>query len=207
MGVLENKSRARTFYKYLSKVYDQINPFMWNEEMRTESLSLLDIDPDDRVVDIGCGTGFATEGLLEHVDQVYGLDQSPHQLEKAYAKFGKRDGPVTFHLGDAERLPFKDDTFDVVWSSGSIEYWPNPVDAIRECRRIAKPGGQVLIVGPNYPRSSMFQRLADAIMLFYDEAEADRMFREAGFTEFEHVTMGPEYNPEIAITTVAQVPE
>jgi hypothetical protein len=62
-------------------------------------------------------------------------------------------------------------------------------------------------VGPNYPRSSVFQRLADAIMLFYDEAEADRMFREAGFTDFEHVTMGPEYNPEIAITTVAQVPE
>jgi demethylmenaquinone methyltransferase/2-methoxy-6-polyprenyl-1,4-benzoquinol methylase len=188
-------------------VYDQVNPFIWNEEMRTEALELLDFEPDDRVLDIGCGTGFATEGLLGHVDHVYGLDQSPHQLEKAYAKFGKRDGPVTFHLGDAERLPFRDDTFDVVWSSGSIEYWPNPVDALRECRRVAKPGGQVLVVGPNYPNSSVFQRLADAIMLFYDESEADRMFRDAGFTEFEHHTMGPSYNPEIAITTVAQVPE
>ena len=207
MGVLENKARARTFYKYLSKVYDEINPFIWNEEMRAEAIELLDIEPDDRVLDIGCGTGFATEGLLERVEQVYGLDQSPHQLEKAYAKFGKRDGPVSFHLGDAERLPFQDDTFDVVWSSGSIEYWPNPVDALRECRRVAKPGGQVLVVGPNYPNSSVFQRLADAIMLFYDESEADRMFRDAGFTEFEHHTMGPSYNPEIAITTVAQVPE
>ena len=207
MGVLEDKSRARTFYKYLSKVYDQVNPFIWNEEMRTEALELLDFEPDDRVLDIGCGTGFATEGLLDHVDRVYGLDQSPHQLEKAYAKFGKRDGPVTFHLGDAERLPFEDDTFDVVWSSGSIEYWPNPVDALRECRRVAKPGTQILIVGPNYPKSSVFQRLADAIMLFYDESEADRMFRDAGFTEFEHHMMGPSYNPDIAITTVAQVPE
>ena len=207
MGVLEDKSRARTFYKYLSKVYDQVNPFIWNEEMRTEALELLDFEPDDRVLDIGCGTGFATKGLLDHVDRVYGLDQSPHQLEKAYAKFGKRDGPVTFHLGDAERLPFEDDTFDVVWSSGSIEYWPNPVDALRECRRVAKPGTQILIVGPNYPKSSVFQRLADAIMLFYDESEADRMFRDAGFTEFEHHMMGPSYNPDIAITTVAQVPE
>jgi demethylmenaquinone methyltransferase/2-methoxy-6-polyprenyl-1,4-benzoquinol methylase len=138
---------------------------------------------------------------------VYGLDQSPHQLEKAYEKFGKRDGPVNFHLGDAERLPFRDDTFDVVWSSGSIEYWPNPVDALEECRRVAKPGGQVLIVGPNYPNSSVFQKLADAIMLFYDREEADRMFREAGFTDFEHRTMGPDHSPEIAITTVAQVPE
>ncbi|RXK50517.1 methyltransferase domain-containing protein [Halorientalis pallida] len=207
MGVLENKSRARLFYKYLSKVYDQINPFIWNEEMRTAAIDLLDIERDDRVLDIGCGTGFATEGLLDRVDTVYGLDQSPHQLEKAYEKFGKRDGPVNFHLGDAERLPFRENSFDVVWSSGSIEYWPNPVDALEECRRVAKPGGQVLIVGPNYPNSSVFQRLADAIMLFYDEREADRMFREAGFVDFEHHTMGPDYNPEIAITTVATVPE
>ena len=43
-------------------------------------------------------------------------------------------------------------------------------------------------------------------MLFYDEAEADRMFAEAGFEEITHRTMGPSYSPEIAITTVARVP-
>jgi demethylmenaquinone methyltransferase/2-methoxy-6-polyprenyl-1,4-benzoquinol methylase len=205
MGILENKARARFFYRYLSKVYDQINPFIWNEEMRNEALELFDIGAGDRVLDVGCGTGFATEGLLEYTEDVYGLDQSAHQLEKAYAKFGKR-GQVTFCRGDAERLPFAEDTFDALWSSGSIEYWPNPVDALAEFRRVVKPGGPVLVVGPNYPKSTLFQKLADAIMLFYDEAEADRMFREAGYEEFRHVTMGPDYNPEIAITTVARVP-
>jgi len=206
MGVLEDKSRARLFYKYLSKVYDEVNPFIWNEESRSEALALLDIDPDDRVLDVGCGTGFATEGLLAHVDTVYGLDQSVHQMEQAWKKFGKH-GPVVFSRGDAERLPYRDDTFDIAWSSGSIEYWPNPVEGLRELRRVAKPGGQVLVVGPNYPRSTVFQKLADAIMLFYDEDEADRMFREAGYDDFRHVTMGPDYNPEIAITTVATVSE
>jgi len=204
MGILEDKSRARLFYKYLSRVYDRVNPFIWNERMRTEALDLLEIDADDRVLDVGCGTGFGTEGILEHTDDVYGLDQSPHQLEKATSKLG--DQPVQFCFGDAERLPFADDSFDVVWSSGSIEYWPNPVSALRECRRVARPGGQVLVVGPNYPRSSIFQKLADAIMLFYDAEDADRMFAEAGFDDVEHVTMGPGYNPEIAITTVARVP-
>jgi ubiquinone/menaquinone biosynthesis C-methylase UbiE len=205
MGVLEDKARARLFYKYLSKVYDRINPFIWNEEMRTEALDLLDIEPDDRVLDVGCGTGFGTEGILEHVENVHGLDQSVHQLEKAWAKLGKHD-PVSFYRGDAERLPFQADTFDVVWSSGSIEYWPNPVDALKEFRRITKPGGQVLVVGPNYPRRTVFQKLADTIMLFYDESEADRMFTEAGFETVQHVTMGPDYNPEVAITSVADVP-
>ncbi|MEF8907639.1 MAG: methyltransferase domain-containing protein, partial [Haloarculaceae archaeon] len=164
MGVLENKARARTFYKYLSKVYDRINPFIWNEEMRDEAIAMLDIGPDDRVLDVGCGTGFATEALLEETEQVHGLDQSAHQLQRAYAKFGKR-GPVRFYRGDAERLPFADDAFDVAWSSGSIEYWPNPVDALEELRRVTRPGGQVLVVGPDYPDNTVFQKVADAIML------------------------------------------
>ena len=203
---VQDKTRARIFYKYLSKVYDQINPFIWNEEMRTEALDLLDIEEGDRILDVGCGTGFATEGLLERTENVYGLDQSVHQMEKAWQKFGKRDR-VRFYRGDAERLPFKNDTFDIVWSSGSIEYWPDPVAALVECRRIAKPGGQVLIVGPNYPSNTVFQKLADAFMLFYGADEADRMFEEAGYEEFRHVTMGPSYSPEVAITTVAEVAE
>ncbi len=206
MGVLEDKDRARTFYKYLSKVYDRVNPFIWNEEMRDEAIGMLDLSPDDRVLDVGCGTGFATEGLLEETEHVHGLDQSAHQLDRATRKFGRR-GPVRFYRGDAERLPFRDDSFDVVWSSGSIEYWPNPVDAIEECRRVARPGGQVLIVGPDYPNRTVFQKLADAIMLFYDEDEADRMFREAGFEEFEHRILQRRPGSPRAITTVARVPE
>ena len=206
MGVLENKARARTFYKYLSKVYDRINPFIWNEEMRDEAIAMLDIEPDDHVLDVGCGTGFATEALLERTENVHGLDQSAHQLQRAYAKFGKR-GPVRFYRGDAERVPFADDAFDVVWSSGSIEYWPNPVDALEEFRRVTKPGGKVLVVGPDYPDNTVFQKVADAIMLFYDEEEADRMFAAAGYPDFEHHIQQARPGSPRAITTIAAVPE
>ena len=206
MGILEDKSRARLFYKYLSRVYDRVNPFIWNEAMRAEAIGLLDIEPDDRVLDVGCGTGFATEGLLDQTNHVHALDQSAHQLAQAYQKFGRR-GPVRFYRGDAERLPFRDDAFDVVWSSGSIEYWPDPVATLAEFRRVAKPGGQVLVVGPDAPKRSVFQKVADAIMLFYDEAEADRMFSAAGYTEFDHHIQQARPGSPRAITTVARVPE
>ncbi len=206
MGLLEDKARARTFYKYLSRVYDRVNPFVWNEAMRAEAMTMFDPAPDDRVLDVGCGTGFATEALLESAGDVHGLDQSVHQLEQAWAKLGKHD-PVSFCRGDAERLPFADGAFDGVWSSGAIEYWPEPVEALAECRRVTAPGGRVLVVGPNYPSSTVLQKVADAIMLFYDEAEADRMFEAAGFEAVEHRTMGPDYDTDIAIATVATVPE
>jgi demethylmenaquinone methyltransferase/2-methoxy-6-polyprenyl-1,4-benzoquinol methylase len=174
--------------------------------MRDEAIDWFDPDPGDRVLDVGCGTGFATEALLERTDAIYGLDQSTHQLEKAYAKFGKR-GPVRFHRGDAERLPFADDAFDGVWSSGSIEYWPNPVDALEELRRVVEPGGPVLVVGPDAPKTTLFGKLADAIMLFYDEEEADRMFAEAGFEDVEHEVLQAHPGSPRAIVTLARAPE
>lgn len=206
MGVLEDKGRARVFYKYLSKVYDEINPLVWNEAMRDESLSRMGIQRDDHVLDVGCGTGFATTGLLEYTENVYGLDQSVHQLERAWKKFGKT-GTVQFCRGDAERLPFEDDRFDHYWSSGSIEYWPNPVDALEEARRVTKPGGTVLVVGPDAPKSKLFEMLADAIMLFYDAEEADRMFSEAGFDDVEHLIMQAKPGSPKAIVSIATVPE
>ncbi|SEH38381.1 MULTISPECIES: methyltransferase domain-containing protein [Halopenitus] len=206
MGFLEDKGRARLFYKYLSTVYDRINPFVWDERMRAEALDWLDVEAGDRVLDVGCGTGFGTEGLLEHTDDVHALDQSVHQMEKAFAKFGTRDR-VAFYRGDAERLPFADDTFDAVWSSGSIEYWPHPVAGLREIRRVAKPGASVLVVGPDYPNSHLLQRLADAIMLFYDAEEADRMFERAGYETYEHHIQQAKPGSPKAITTVATVPD
>jgi ubiquinone/menaquinone biosynthesis C-methylase UbiE len=206
MGVLEDKARAQVFYKYLSTVYDEINPFVWNEAMRAEALELFAVDEDDRVLDVGCGTGFATESLLDHTERVHGIDQSAHQLERAYEKFG-REGPVRFYRGDAERLPFAEDAFDAVWSSGSIEYWPDPVATLREFRRVTEPGGNVLVVGPDAPKTSIFGRLADAIMLFYDEDEADRMFAAADLDVVEHRIQQATPGSPRAITTLAHVPE
>lgn len=204
MGILEDKARARVFYRYLSKIYDYINPYIWTEEMRDQTINELRLSDSSEVLDVGCGTGFATTALREKAGLVHGLDQSKHQLKRAVSKLGET-GNVEFYLGDAERLPFADDVFDVVWSSGSIEYWPDPVETLRELHRVTEPGGQVVVVGPNEPRSVVMRWFANAMMLFYDDSTADEMFREAGFTEFRHWTIGPRYHREMAIVTLAEV--
>jgi SAM-dependent methyltransferase len=163
-------------------------------------LERADADRSDRPARPAGGRSRPRRGLC------HGLDQSRHQLERAWAKFGKTDR-VRFYRGDAERLPFGDDAFDAVWSSGSIEYWPDPVAALREFRRVVRPGGGVLVVGPDAPHSSVFERLADAIMLFYDEAEADRMFDAAGFETFDHRIQQARPGSPRAITTIAYAPE
>jgi len=205
MGVLEDKTRARYFYKYLSKVYDRVNSFIFTEPMRDRAISMLDLQGEEAVLDVGCGTGFGTEGLLAHTDDVVGVDQSPHQLSKARERL-VIDEEVTFTMGDAERLPFRTDSFDAAWSSGSIEYWPNPVTGLREMRRVVKPGGTVVVVGPNYPDSRIMQAVADAIMLFYTVEEIDEMFGEAGYEDVDHEILGSKYWSDPAIASVGTVP-
>ena len=75
---------------------------------------------------VGGGTGFCTQGIVEHVDPtcVTLLDQGDHQMEKAMRKKDLKG--VTLVQGDAEDLPFYDDSYDRYVSAGSIEYWPEP---------------------------------------------------------------------------------
>lgn len=204
MALLDDKGRARVFYRFLSRIYDRVNPVFWNEAMRERALEFARVESGDRVLDVGCGTGFATAGLLDRGAVVDGLDQSPHQLDQALAK----DDLVTarFVLGDAEHLPYGDDAFDVVWSSGAIEYWPRPVETLEELRRVTRKGGTVLVVGPKRPGNRVLGWLADRVMLFYTEEEATRMFEDAGWTDVEHRVMSSDYVDDDAIVTRATAP-
>ncbi len=116
--------------------------------------------------------------LAEHVVMV---DQSPHQLARSERKPSL--GACRRVIGDAEALPFADESFDRYVSAGSIEYWPDPARAVREAARVLRPGGIAVIVGPVPPRDRVAGWLARAWMLFPREDEYRAWFTEAGFTD------------------------
>src|SRR5919206_491678 len=88
------------------------------------------------------------------------LDQSPHQLARARAKPALAACPKL--LGDAEALPFADDSFDRYVSAGSIEYWPEPQRGVAEAYRVTRAGGTALVIGPVRPAGRLVRRLAEA---------------------------------------------
>lgn len=193
--LIQHKQEARTFYRYLSIVYDKIiNPGHWTVDMREAALEPAQLnDPNLKVVDVGGGTGFCTQGVVKTVDptNVTLIDQSPHQMAKAKAK-ADLEG-VTFIEGDAEDLPFATDTFDRYTSAGSIEYWPEPQRGICEAYRVIKKGGVACLIGPVHPTFWLSRFFADMWMLFPTEAEYIEWFTKAGFKDVKITRIGPKW--------------
>ncbi|MFI9237754.1 class I SAM-dependent methyltransferase [Streptomyces sp. NPDC053079] len=109
---------------------------------------LPELRPHHQVLDIGCGPGSITADLAALVPQgrVTGLDAAPGILEHARA-IGRERGlkNIDFTTGDIRALDFPDDSFDVVHAHQVLQYLDDPVAALREMRRVCRPGGLVAV--------------------------------------------------------------
>jgi ubiquinone/menaquinone biosynthesis C-methylase UbiE len=137
--------------KKVGKFYDNIyhhggylSHYVYNKQM----LKLLKITSTDgkrpKLLDIACGQGTLL-ALAEEFAETYGVDISKEAIKKASqnAKLTK------FKVASAEKLPFKANQFDFVTCMGSMEHFYDMDKALREMRRVAKPGAKIMIHVPN----------------------------------------------------------
>jgi ubiquinone/menaquinone biosynthesis C-methylase UbiE len=128
------------------------------------ALSLLEeaVAPGSRVLDAGCGAGAFAKELARRGYDVEGIDLSEAMVEAAR----KNVPSVRFHVGSVERLPFSENTFDAVTCLGVLEYLDGDEAALREIRRVLKPGGHAILgvpsTSPIYYLDCMLQRLMRA---------------------------------------------
>ncbi|HEX5475903.1 MAG TPA: class I SAM-dependent methyltransferase [Vicinamibacterales bacterium] len=101
------------------------------------------IQAGERVLDVGTGTGVVAVTAARSGARVSGVDLTPALLEHARENGRIAGVDIAWHEGDAERLPFPDGAFDVVVSQFAHIFAPRPEEAIREMRRVLKPGGRV----------------------------------------------------------------
>ena len=196
MRLMQHKREAYWFYRYLSNFYDKlVNPLFWTESMREKCLDLIDWSEVEhlQVIDVGSGTGFTTQGIVQRVPakNVTCVDQSHHQMERAMNKPDLQN--CRFRVGDAEDIPFPDDTFDRYVSAGSIEYWPNPQQGANEAYRVTKEGGQALLIGPIQPVNPVSRMIANTWMLFPPENDYHLYWQEAGFVDVDWVYVRPSW--------------
>jgi SAM-dependent methyltransferase len=96
------------------------------------------------VLDVGCGAGvdlarFARGGAI-----VTGVDLAPSAIQLARANFEQQGLQGRFEVADGEALAFPDNSFDMVFAHGVVQYTPSPQRLVDECRRVLKPGGRAV---------------------------------------------------------------
>jgi ubiquinone/menaquinone biosynthesis C-methylase UbiE len=152
-------------------------------------LELMELRPSHRVLDLGCGAGWATRLLASRVPQgvVVGVDISDamvRQAQQASASFSN----ITYVAASAEKIPWPSEFFDRVLSVESFYYYPDQHAALRELFRVMAPGARLFILINLYRENPYSLRWADALKVPVHALSQDAylaMLRQHGFASSE----------------------
>lgn len=143
------KNRDASSYDLLTDEFDRFTNRL-SRPLATRMISLAGLQPSDRVLDIGTGTGIvALQGaqIIGPDGKILGIDLSDGMLAAVKAKVmqaGLSDR-VELRKMDAEALDLADQSFDVVLSLFALYHFPNPLVALKEMFRVLRPGGRLII--------------------------------------------------------------
>ena len=179
-------------------------------------IDFLELEETSSVLEVGSGLGILAGGVARVAarGEVYGVEYSPDQLAQAEVS------APNLHLvqGDAHELEFEDDRFDVVYCRYVLEHVADPLQVLKEMRRVLKPGGKVfvqennILVNTFYPECPRFDRLWRQFALLQEQLGGDALIgkkllpllKHAGFVEIKlsiqpeiHYSGKPSFRPWI----------
>ncbi len=169
--------KYRTFYQWSAPLYDffvRLYSFFWGGSealWRQEFLSELEIKPGDRVLEVSVGTG-GNLRLLPETAEYFGLDLTKGMLQQCWRNLRRWQRSATLINGNAERLPFESQSFDVVFHVGGINFFNDQEAAIREMIRVAKPSSKILIVDETDKGVRQYEKMPGLSLLIGTERQA-----------------------------------
>jgi ubiquinone/menaquinone biosynthesis C-methylase UbiE len=171
-------------YSRAADDYDEKWAFYVDATTR-QTLARITVQPHDRVLDVGCGTGELLTRLAAKYPEarLAGLDPVPEMLKVARRKLSAK---VELRVGWANELPWPDDSFDIVVSCNMFHYITHPVEAVREMERVLRPRGKMVITDwcDDYIACrvcNLYLRLtAKAHYKTYRQSECASLLKEAG---------------------------
>ena len=145
----------------------------------------LNLQPDDEVLDVGCGSGAFLAQHAGQVRRVAGIDLSDIQIDLARRQLADRISAGTADIvhGDASELPWPDASFTAVTCMAAFEVFPDPEQVLGEVCRVLRPGGRaVMTIGERVSAGTQTERRWGALWV-WSEDDVLGMVKQAGFTD------------------------
>ena len=150
-------------------------------------LNFLELTPDGKVLDCGCGGGANIKRLLKKCPQgvVKGIDYSPVSVEKSKRvnEAAVTEGRCDVLCASVAELPFESEQFDAVTAFETVYFWPDLPQCFREVRRVLKSGGTFLICNESNGDTDKDEKWTEIIggMTIYKDTELKAYLEQAGF--------------------------
>ena len=148
---------------------------------------VLQLQPDDDLLEVACGNGYFIKKYASHVHSVAGLDLSELMVKMAKKKHRDRikAGTAEFVHGDASQLPWEDNRFSVATTMGSFTAFPKPLESLKEMYRVLRPGGRVVASIEWNAEDGLdhTKEIKDYGMRMWTEDDIRATLKEAGFSD------------------------
>jgi ubiquinone/menaquinone biosynthesis C-methylase UbiE len=160
-----------------------------HSDITEQTLALMDIQPEDRILDLGCGTGWATRRMarIATAGEVVGLDVADEMLRRAEQAFSAFRN-VRYVWGSAEKIPEADNTFSKILSVESFYYYSDQGKALDEVRRVMAPGAKLFILINLYKDNHYSLRWVTELKVSVQalsEAEYKALLEKHGFVKVQ----------------------
>lgn len=191
----ERRRRSAEFFAASADRWDHLRRDLFGP--RAEFLPFLGfLGPTWTVGDLGTGTGGVAATLAPFVRRVVAVDRSEEML-RAAARRLEGHANVELRQGDLEQLPLEDASLDVAIFSLVLHYVVDPADALREARRVLRPGGRILVVEMRaHDRGPAYAEEMGHVWPGFEQARLEGWLREAGFGHVHGHPLPPD--PEAA---------
>ena len=159
----EKATRVQSMFTSIAPAYDlnnSVHSFGRDQAWRKRAVRLAQVDAEDSVLDVACGTGPLTEAFLSAgAMRVVGLDYTPRMLEIARAKADRlsTERKPEYVQGDAMDLPFPDASFSIVSIAFGIRNVSDPDQAFAEFARVLRPGGRLVVLEFAEPKNRLIR--------------------------------------------------
>ncbi len=183
------QAQSEAFFERVGHRWDQMRVDCFGTAFPYEALTAL-LPPTWTVADVGTGTGYLLPLLSRRFTRVIAVDPVPVMLEAARSQPGLAGATnVEFRAGDLSGLPMADGEADLALAKLVLHHVPSPAAALRELRRVLRPGGRVLIVEQAaHQCQDFFEQMQDRWWGFDPDHLAGELAR-AGFAEVRHAPL------------------
>lgn len=173
---------SKEYFDLVASRWDEMRSALFSENVREMAYEAAGVEAGCLAADIGAGTGFITEGLVEHGVSVIAVDQSLAMIEELKRKFGIT-GTVEGRVGMAESLPLEDGAVDYGFANMYLHHVEDPQTAIREMARILKPGGKLVITDMDTHAYEFLRTEQHDRWLGFAHSDVRRWFEAAGLED------------------------